>query len=353
MDFVDFIADLGLFTLKLAIAVFGVIMIVGIIADAARGQSGGPLGRLDAKRLDHRWREHARALLRASDRKQALKDLDKAEKDEKERAKKAPRPRVFVFRFDGNVQASGVDRLAEQVNALLRVAGDADEIVVRLKSPGGLVYSYGHAASQLERLRAAGLKLTICVDEVAASGGYLMAAVGHRILAAPFAIIGSIGVVAQIPNIHRFLKRRDIDVELHTAGRFKRTLTVLGENTEEGREKFKADLTRTHALFQRAIARYRPGLDLDKVATGEHWYGQEALELGLVDGVMTSDAYLVERSAEAEIIALGFAGRKGLVDRVARELSAGVGRGLGVAARRVLGRNARVTRGAGDDTLLM
>jgi len=353
MDFSDFLVDIGLFTLKLALAVFGVVMVIGAIANAARSGSSGPAGKLKAQRLDKRWRDYGRTLLRASNRKKELKRLEKEDKALEEARSKHPRPRVFVCRFDGNAQATGVARLAEQVNAFVQEGVSGDEVVIRLKSPGGLVYSYGHAASQLERIRDAGLRLTVAVDEVAASGGYLMAAMAHQILAAPFAIVGSIGVIAQVPNVHRFLKKRDIDVELHTAGRYKRTLTFLGENTDEGRAKFQADLLRTHELFKSAVTKYRTTLDLEKVATGEYWYGSEALELGLIDRVSTSDAYLIERSVDADIIAVGFAEKRGLVGRLMQDISLRAGRGVERGLTRAADKALTRAQQPGNSTYLM
>ncbi|EGT4320253.1 protease SohB, partial [Cronobacter sakazakii] len=185
----------------------------------------------------------------------------------------------------------------------------------RLESPGGVVHGYGLAASQLQRLRERQIPLTIAVDKVAASGGYMMACVANNIVAAPFAIIGSIGVVAQIPNFNRLLKRNDIDIELHTAGQYKRTLTLLGENTEEGREKFREDLNETHHLFKEFVHSMRPSLDIDAVATGEHWYGVQAKEKGLVDEISTSDDLIIARMAEREVVSLRYMQRKRLMDR--------------------------------------
>nr|EKY1915938.1 protease SohB [Cronobacter sakazakii] len=190
-----------------------------------------------------------------------------------------------------------------------------DEVLVRLESPGGVVHGYGLAASQLQRLRERQIPLTIAVDKVAASGGYMMACVANNIVAAPFAIIGSIGVVAQIPNFNRLLKRNDIDIELHTAGQYKRTLTLLGENTEEGREKFREDLNETHHLFKEFVHSMRPSLDIDAVATGEHWYGVQAKEKGLVDEISTSDDLIIARMAEREVVSLRYMQRKRLMDR--------------------------------------
>ncbi|PPY35751.1 protease SohB, partial [Cronobacter sakazakii] len=199
--------------------------------------------------------------------------------------------------------------------AVRAVAKPADEVLVRLESPGGVVHGYGLAASQLQRLRERQIPLTIAVDKVAASGGYMMACVANNIVAAPFAIIGSIGVVAQIPNFNRLLKRNDIDIELHTAGQYKRTLTLLGENTEEGREKFREDLNETHHLFKEFVHSMRPSLDIDAVATGEHWYGVQAKEKGLVDEISTSDDLIIARMAEREVVSLRYMQRKRLMDR--------------------------------------
>jgi len=224
--------------------------------------------------------------------------------------------RTFVIHFDGDTAASGVDFLSVEISAVLTMAGSNDEVVVCLESPGGMVHSYGLAASQMMRIRNKGIPLTAIVDRVAASGGYLMAAVANRILAAPFAVIGSIGVVAQIPNLHRLLKKNDVDVEVLTAGKYKRTLTLLGENTDEGREKFREELEDVHALFQEFVAENRPELDIEAVATGEAWYGKRALELKLVDGLATSDEYLIELCETRDVFEVTWEENKKPIDRV-------------------------------------
>ena len=212
-----------------------------------------------------------------------------------------PRRRIFVIDFDGDPAASGVDGLRHEVTAVLAAAGNEDEVVVRLQSAGGMVQGYGLGASQLARFRTSGVNLVVAVDKVAASGGYMMAAVANTILAAPFALVGSIGVVAQLPNINRLLKKHDVDVELHTAGRYKRTLTVFGENTEEARAKFLEELNDIHAMFQEFVGEFRPGLDLEAVSTGEAWAGQRALDRALVDRLVTSDEYLAGACDEADV----------------------------------------------------
>lgn len=202
--------------------------------------------------------------------------------------------KIFVLDFKGDIQASAVENLREEITLILATAkAGRDRIVVRLESPGGMVHGYGLAAAQLVRLRDAGFHLTICVDKVAASGGYMMACIANEIIAAPFAIVGSIGVVAQVPNFNRLLKEHNVDFELYTAGQYKRTVTMFGENTPEGKAKFEEELQQTHVLFKHFVEKYRPQLNVDKVATGEHWYGEDALDLNLVDKLHTSDEYLL------------------------------------------------------------
>lgn len=249
------------------------------------------------------------------------KKRHKAHKHDQNAAQEA---RVWVLDFHGDLKASQTERFAQEVSAIIDVAAENDEVVVRLESAGGLVHAYGLAAAQLDRLRTAGLTTTVCIDKVAASGGYLMACTAQHIKAAPFAVIGSIGVVAQVPNIHRLLKRHDVDVELLTAGKYKRTLTVLGENTEEGKAKFLEDLENTHRLFKDYVAERRPAMDIDKLATGEIWYGSEALSNLLVDSVGTSEAYLVERMVEAQVFAVKLEPQKTMTRKLGLAVSAGV-----------------------------
>ena len=210
------------------------------------------------------------------------------------RLRKKINQKIYVLDFKGDTAASAVDQLREEITLVLATAkAGRDKVVLRLESPGGMVHGYGLAAAQLVRLRDAGFNLTICVDKVAASGGYMMACIGSEILSAPFAIVGSIGVVAQVPNFNRLLKEKNIDFELYTAGQYKRTVTMFGENTPEGKEKFEEELQQTHTLFKDFVEKYRPQLNVEKVATGEHWYGQDAKDLNLVDRLQTSDEFIL------------------------------------------------------------
>lgn len=328
----DVLAELALFAAKVLLIVVAFVVIVGTIARAARrGSADEGKGDLRLKKLNERWKQTASRMQRAFMPPKAWKARQKAERAAEQQRRKAPdldRRRVYVLDFEGNMRASQVTGLREEVTAVLEVARPSDEVVVRLKSPGGVVYGYGLAASQLQRVKDRGLKLTIAVDQVAASGGYMMAVVGDQILAAPFAIVGSIGVVAGFPNFNRWLKKNDVDFELLTAGRFKRTLTMLGENTPEGRAKFQEELEETHRLFKAHIARARPKLDLEKVATGEHWYGTQAKELGLVDRIATSDDYLAELRSDADLWQVSYVPRRRLFDRVSAGVQAALERGL-------------------------
>lgn len=256
--------------------------------------------------------------------------------------------RVFVLNFDGDIAASAVASLRQEVSAVLGAAAAGDEVLVRVESAGGAVHGYGLAASQLARVRSHGATLTVAVDKVAASGGYLMAAVADRILAAPFAVVGSIGVVAQIPNVHRLLKKHDVDVEVHTAGRFKRTLDFLGENTEQGRAKLREELEDVHALFQEYVANWRPGLDLEAVSTGEHWYGQRALDRALVDELVTSDEYLAHACQDADVFEVSWVVPKRPLERLAVQFATALGTALGKGALGALdGLMNKTTTGGG------
>lgn len=265
---------------------------------------------LKVMHLNKAQEQRRQDLMEATQGKAALKQLKKsmakkAKKALKSKAKgKNKNQQVFVLDFDGDMKASAVSHLREEISTLISTANKGDEVVVRLESPGGVVHGYGLAAAQLARLKDAGLKLTVCVDKVAASGGYMMACVADNIIAAPFAVIGSIGVVSQLPNFHKWLKNHDVDYEQFTAGDYKRTVTVFGENDDEDRAKYQEELEQTHELFKHFVNRYRSMLDLDKVATGEHWYGEDALHLNLIDSLQTSDSYILELMENNEVYAL-------------------------------------------------
>ena len=221
--------------------------------------------------------------------KKQIKAIKKQQKEDKSQGQKA-----YVLDFKGDMEASQVRLLREEVSILIRSADPKkDEIIVRLNNRGGVVHNHGLGASQLERLRNKGFKLTVCVDEVAGSGGYLMACVAHKILSAPFAVIGSIGVLAQMPNFYRFLQKKEVDYEEHFAGQHKRTLTVFGKATDEKRAKLKEQLEEIHGHFKNYVAQYRTKVDMSKIATGEHWLGTKAKELGLVDEIVVSDDYIL------------------------------------------------------------
>lgn len=314
-----FFLDYGLFLAKSITLVIAALLCIAAVFSLAREARHQDPERLDIEPLNQRLNRMRDALeeelLDGAAQKRLFKQREKALKASKKNRVEPP-ARLYVLDFDGDVEASAVSQLREEITALLQVLNKGDEVLLRLESEGGLVHGYGLAASQLKRLRDRGFKLTVAVDKVAASGGYLMACVADQILAAPFAIVGSIGVVAQIPNVHRLLKKHDVDVELHTAGVHKRTLTVLGENTDAAREKFREDLDDTHQLFKQFVSSHRPQVAIEKAATGEHWFGTRALALKLVDVLQTSDDYLLERAPHAEMFAVRFKRRKPLSERL-------------------------------------
>lgn len=280
----EFLAQYGLFALK----TFTLVIAIFLLAAGLFSLGRKPKPKLEMNCLNHQVKET---------KNQILKEITgkKAPREKKKQPDIAKQPKLFVIDFQGDIKASQVDQLRAEISAVLSVAQAEDEVVIRIESPGGAVSGYGLAASQLQRIRDKKLSLTVCIDKIAASGGYLMACVANRIVAAPFAVIGSIGVVAQIPNFHRWLKKNDIDVELLTAGEYKRTLTLFAENTDKGRQKFQEDLEKVHHAFRRYVLMNRQQLDIDQVSTGEYWLAQDAFELRLVDAIKTSDAYLNDK----------------------------------------------------------
>ena len=317
----EFFFDYGLFLTKTITIVVAIAMVILLsVVLASRKQADGK-DTLEIKKLNKKYDDMAMALNANMLEKDAFKKFQKLEKEKlkgekKEKKDDETKKRIYVLNFHGDIRASAVASLREEITAVLTVATEKDEVFVRLESSGGVVHGYGLAASQLMRVRDRNIPLTVAVDKVAASGGYMMACVGNRIIAAPFAIIGSIGVIAQIPNFHKVLKKHDVEFDQFTAGEFKRTVTMFGENTKEAKSKFREEIEDIHALFKDFIARHRPGIDIVKVSTGESWPGTRALENLLVDELKTSDDYLLENSKQADIYEISYITKKSLVERI-------------------------------------
>jgi serine protease SohB len=312
----EFLAAYGLFLAQLATFVLLVIVVVVVImASRRRGHAEG----LVVEHLNRRFEDAADELKLAIEGKGRYKKVVKARHKERKREDKARakdesgRPRVFVLDFKGDLRASAAASLREEVSAILRVAKAGEQVLLRLENSGGTVHEHGFAASQLTRLKQHGLKLAVAVDKVAASGGYLMACVADRLVAAPFAIVGSIGVLAQLPNFHRLLEEKGVDFEQITAGRYKRTLTMFGKNTDEGREKLQQEVEDIHELFKNQIREHRPQVDLERVATGD---GIRALELKLVDELKTSDDLLLEVALDHDLYHIAYKRRRSWQERV-------------------------------------
>nr|VFJ97640.1 MAG: inner membrane peptidase. Serine peptidase. MEROPS family S49 [Candidatus Kentron sp. LFY]VFJ99979.1 MAG: inner membrane peptidase. Serine peptidase. MEROPS family S49 [Candidatus Kentron sp. LFY] len=313
----ELLMQYGLFLAKAITIVIAVGFIAAIIIGSARRERSGE--RLEVTNVNRKYEDMTKILRRESLSKKALKEWEKSEKakKKKQQANTDTDRRVFVLDFDGDIKATAVSGLREEITAIVGFMTPKDEVVVRLENAGGLVHEHGLAASQLMRIRQRGIPLTVIVDKVAASGGYMMACVANRIVAAPFAVIGSVGVIAQLPNFHRLLEKHGIDFEQIKAGDFKRTVTFFGKNTDKDREKLKEEIEDTHALFKKFVMANRPGLDIAKISTGEHWYGTRALELNLVDELMTSDDYLLAASKESDLYEVRYTAKKSVGERIA------------------------------------
>ncbi len=318
----SFFLQYAIFLAKLGTAVLAILIATAGIFAIARKAKEQTKHKLSVKKLNKKYQELANTLNAEILNKKERKKYSKALKIKLKKNEKLLKKRVFVLNFQGDIKASAVNNLREEITALIQVATPQDEVVLQLESGGGMIAPYGLAASQLQRLKDKGIPLTVVIDKIAASGGYLMACVGDKILAAPFAIIGSIGVVAQLPNFHRFLKKRDIDFELLTAGEYKRTLTLFGENTSKARKKTQNDLEEVHYLFKSFIQSNRKQVDIKQVATGAHWLAKDALPLNLLDELITSDDYLSRLAAsnEAEIYELQYATKKSISEKLSAQL---------------------------------
>ncbi len=322
----SFLFEYGLFLAKVLTFVVAAIVLVAALAGMSKRQMGGDT--LEVENLNERYRALGKTLGTAMQGKASQKAERKAEKQRRKALSKegSEKPKTFVIDFKGDIRASASEGLRQEVSAIVEAAGKDDEVILRLENPGGIVHEHGLAASQLVRLRERNIPLIVTVDKVAASGGYLMACVANRIVAAPFAILGSIGVLLQLPNFNRWLEEHGIDFEQVTAGRHKRSVTMFGKNTDADREKVKQELEDVHRLFKDVVSRYRPSLDIESVATGEHWYGAQALELGLADELTTSDELLLARAEERDLFRVHFKVKKPLAQKLASGLDALLGR---------------------------
>ena len=334
----EFFFEYGLFFLKSLTIVISILAVVAVSIGASIRSKKTDQGQLEISKINEQF-EHTQDLMQAatvdpetlkSSAKEKKKAQKEARKAQKKMLKKAAQNKdsentepaedtpscLFVLDFEGDMKASAVGNLRREISAVLSVAQQSDEVLVRIESGGGMVHAYGLAASQLQRIKNKSIPLTVCVDKVAASGGYMMACIADKLLAAPFAIIGSIGVVAQIPNFHRLLKKNDVDYEVITAGEYKRTLTILGENTDKGREKFAEEIEDVHSLFKAFVMEHRPQLDIGVVATGETWFGQRALEKLLVDSLMTSDEYIADACESRDVFVVRYTEKKTLPEKI-------------------------------------
>ena len=332
----EFFFNYGLFALKSLTVVVAIIIVVVISVIVGMRTRKAPDGHIEVKKVNddidllrdtlsvtvvdreaYKIQLKQRHKTEKTERKAAAKALKKtAKKTGDDKTGPERKRRLYVLNFHGDMRASAVSSLRQEITAVLSLAESQDEVLLRVESGGGMVHAYGLAASQLQRVKDRGIGLTVCVDKVAASGGYMMACVASKLLAAPFAIIGSIGVVAQIPNFHRLLKKNDVDFEMITAGEHKRTLTMFGENTDEDRAKFTDDIHDVHSLFKDFVTQHRPQLNIDEVATGEIWFGQRAIEKSLVDELMTSDEYIVKACEDSDVFEVKYDRKKSLPEKL-------------------------------------
>ena len=308
---IELLSNYGLFLLKTITIVVSILLIISAIINSKKSNTDVNLTVKNINiELDELEKSIKKNIFNKSEFKKFLKLKKKSQKDIEKK--------LFVLDFKGNIRASEIVSLRREISGILLSYKKGDEVLLRLENSGGTVHEHGLAASQLKRIKDNKIPLTICVDKVAASGGYMMACVANKILASPFAIIGSIGVLAQVPNFNKLLKDKGINFEQHPAGNYKRTVTMFGENTDEDRKKLNEQLEDIHVLFKDFITSQRKNVDIDKVSTGEYWYGKSALDLNLVDGIMTSDEYILSMRNKFDIILIKYNPVKTLSDKISK-----------------------------------
>lgn len=308
---IELISNYGLFLLKTLTVVISIIVILSFALSSKKSKSEGNLVVTNVnEELDNLENNIKKNILNKKDFKNFIKD--------KKKNNKIAEKKLFILDFKGNIKASEIVSLRREISGILLSYKKGDEVILRLENSGGTVHEHGLAASQLKRIKDKKIPLTICVDKVAASGGYMMACVANKIVSSPFAIIGSIGVLAQVPNFNKLLKNKGIDFEQHTAGNYKRTVTMFGKNTEKDRKKLGEQLEDIHLLFKDFIVSQRKNIDIEKVATGEYWYGKSALKLNLIDEIMTSDEYILSIKDKFNIFHIKYKPVTSFADKISK-----------------------------------
>lgn len=329
----EFLTDYGLFLAKAVTFLIVFALVVAIAASAGHKEKGLKPKIIHLNKKLKKVQDHINSEVLSKKELKEKAKLDKA--SEKAKNDEEPKPKTYVLDFNGDIKASQAEQLKDEITAILSIESPVDEVVVKVESGGGMVHQYGFASAQLDRIKKQGIPLTVCVDKVAASGGYMMAVVADKIVAAPFAILGSIGVIAQLPNFNKILKKNDIDFEVHTAGEYKRTLTMFGENTDKAREKFKEDLKDVHVMFKDFVKSHRDVVDVEAVANGDVWYGKKAIEQNLVDELMTSDDYLLEKTKTSDVYLITREKKKNLAQKLGLAAKQGVANGVEAAIEKM------------------
>jgi len=326
---IDLLVAYGFFLLKVITVLLVILIPILMISSSTKHRKETDKGRIIVKNLSDKLEEIGVTLKSAEMDPKAYKSfLKERNKKKKKEVKGKPKEIVYVLDFKGDIQASAVGKLKQEINAIIASQVKCKEVVIKVESGGGSAYAYGLCAAELKRLVDNKIKLTVCIDKMAASGGYLMSCVATKIVAAPWAIVGSIGVIAQLPNFHRLLKKLDIDIEMHTAGKFKRTLTTLGKNTKQGREKFISELEDLHVVFKDFVQENRSKIQVAKVSTGEVWQGDKAKKLGLIDEIGTSDDYLLKLASKFKLLEIQYFEKKPFTARIGAAVEVVVEKGI-------------------------
>ena len=219
---------------------------------------------------------------------------------------------LYYLEFEGDIQASEAAKLKQEILVCLQVAKPTDVFLILVESSGGSVSNYGDLYSVMEMIKKRGHTLWVAIDRVAASGGYLISLPADKIFATPFALIGSIGVLSEVPNFGGLLDKYGVKMEEYTAGERKMNISMFRENGEEQKEHHRKKLGKIHELFKAQLVKYRGGLiekkgvDIGELMEGDFWMGENAFELGLVDELKSSVEILLDEKDHFNILKVNY-----------------------------------------------
>jgi protease-4 len=238
-----------------------------------------------------------------------------------------------VVKLSGMI-ASGEEGGASNVIAGLKAAFEHEDtaaVILEINSPGGSPVQAAYIYDEIRRLRQQheSIPLYAVVVDVAASGGYFVAAAADRIYVNPSSLVGSIGVRMDSFGFVDLMKKVGVERRLLTAGENKGLLDPFLPEQPQQKAHLQTMLNEVHQQFIKAVRDGRGDrlIESEGIFSGLIWSGEKALELGLVDAYGNTDS--VARELQVEEI-VDFTPKSGLMERIADRLGASIGRSIGL-----------------------